>query len=176
MAVEARCCTCLLRAFVHTDEELNSKFQNSLSLIFLYNNRLLHKIKALTVSEILIRVKTWALYIYDTLIWPYMKSSLMQHVCFGRRKIFIWQALADRQQNQYGYQLKSPPLFYIILWYKAPVFHTIKLASVTKAQNWTGKMFFSLFFFKIFFIATLNSCLNYLHVTALAPNYKKKTR
>lgn len=163
MAVEARCCTCLLRAFVHTDEELNSKFQNSLSLIFLYNNRLLHKIKALTVSEILIRVKTWALYIYDTLIWPYMKSSLMQHVCFGRRKIFIWQALADRQQNQYGYQLKSPPLFYIILWYKAPVFHTIKLASVTKAQNWTGKMFFSLFFKNLFhcnfkFLSELPTC------------------
>lgn len=163
MAVEARCCTCLLRAFVHTDEELNSKFQNSLSLMFLYNNRLLHKIKALTVSEILIRVKTWALYIYDTLIWPYMKSSLMQHVCFGRRKIFIWQALADRQQNQYGYQLKSPPLFYIILWYKAPVFHKIKLASVTKAQNWTGKMFFSLFFKNLFhcnfkFLSELPTC------------------
>lgn len=163
MAVEARCCTCLLRAFVYTDEELNSKFQNSLSLIFLYNNRLLHKIKALTVSEILIRVKTWALYIYDTLIWPYMKSSLMQHVCFGRRKIFIWQALADRQQNQYGYQLKSPPLFYIILWYKAPVFHKIKLASVTKAQNWTGKMFFSLFFLNLFhcnfkFLSELPTC------------------
>lgn len=163
MAVEARCCTCLLRAFVHTDEELNSKFQNSLSLIFLYNNRLLHKIKALTVSEILIRVKTWALYIYDTLIWPYMKSSLMQHVCFGRRKIFIWQALADRQQNQYGYQLKSPPLFYIILWYKAPVFHKIKLASVTKAQNWTGKMFFSLFLKNLFhcnfkFLSELPTC------------------
>lgn len=163
MAVEARCCTCLLRAFVHTDEELNSKFQNSLSLIFLYNNRLLHKIKALTVSEILIRVKTWALYIYDTLIWPYMKSSLMQHVCFGRRKIFIWQALADRQQNQYGYQLKSPPLFYIILWYKAPVFHKIKLASVTKAQNWTGKMFFCLFFKNLFhcnfkFLSELPTC------------------
>lgn len=128
MAVEARCCTCLLRAFVHTDEELNSKFQNSLSLIFLYNNRLLHKIKALTVSEILIRVKTWALYIYDTLIWPYMKSSLMQHVCFGRRKIFIWQALADRQQNQYGYQLKSPPLSFIL-------FCDIKLQSSIKL-NW----------------------------------------
>lgn len=128
MAVEARCCTCLLRAFVHTDEELNSKFQNSLSLIFVYNNRLLHKIKALTVSEILIRVKTWALYIYDTLIWPYMKSSLMQHVCFGRRKIFIWQALADRQQNQYGYQLKSPPLSFIL-------FCDIKLQSSIKL-NW----------------------------------------
>lgn len=146
MAVEARCCTCLLRSFVHTDEELNSKFQNSLSLIFLYNNRLLHKIKALTVSEILIRVKTWALYIYDTLIWPYMKSSLMQHVCFGRRKIFIWQALADRQQNQYGYQLKSP-LFYIILWYKAPVFHKIKLASVTKHKIEQAKCFSFFFFF-----------------------------
>lgn len=176
MAVEARCCTCLLRAFVHTDEELNSKFQNSLSLIFLYNNRLLHKIKALTVSEILIRVKTWALYIYDTLIWPYMKSSLMQHVCFGRRKIFIWQALADRQQNQYGYQLKSPPLSFIL-------FCDIKLQSSIKL-NWLQLQkhkieqakCFSLFFLKIFFIATLNSCLNYLHVTALAPNYKKKTR
>lgn len=164
MAVEARCCTCLLRAFVHTDEELNSKFQNSLSLIFLYNNRLLHKIKALTVSEILIRVKTWALYIYDTLIWPYMKSSLMQHVCFGRRKIFIWQALADRQQNQYGYQLKSPPLSFIL-------FCDIKLQSSIKL-NWLqlqkhkieqAKCFSLFFFLNLFhcnfkFLSELPTC------------------
>lgn len=164
MAVEARCCTCLLRAFVHTDEELNSKFQNSLSLIFLYNNRLLHKIKALTVSEILIRVKTWALYIYDTLIWPYMKSSLMQLVCFGRRKIFIWQALADRQQNQYGYQLKSPPLSFIL-------FCDIKLQSSIKL-NWLqlqkhkieqAKCFSLFFFLNLFhcnfkFLSELPTC------------------
>lgn len=164
MAVEARCCTCLLRAFVHTDEELNSKFQNSLSLIFVYNNRLLHKIKALTVSEILIRVKTWALYIYDTLIWPYMKSSLMQHVCFGRRKIFIWQALADRQQNQYGYQLKSPPLSFIL-------FCDIKLQSSIKL-NWLqlqkhkieqAKCFSLFFFLNLFhcnfkFLSELPTC------------------